>query len=56
MNEMPEFNGWQGIRALGAGRCGETYEIERDDGFGTAEHGALKIISILILELLHECL
>ena len=46
MNEMPEFNGWQGIRALGAGRCGETYEIERDDGFGTAEHGALKIISI----------
>ncbi len=46
MNELPEFNGWQGVRALGAGRCGETYEIVRDDGFGTAEHGALKIISI----------
>ena len=46
MNELPEFNGWQGVRALGAGRCGETYEIVRDDGFGAAEHGALKIISI----------
>ena len=46
MNELPEFNGWQGVRALGAGRCGETYEIVRDDGFGTAEHGALKIVSI----------
>ena len=46
MNELPEFNGWQGVRALGTGRCGETYEIVRDDGFGTAEHGALKIISI----------
>ena len=34
------------MRALGAGRCGETYEIVRDDGFGTAEHGALKIVSI----------
>ena len=33
MNELPEFNGWQGVRALGAGRCGETYEIVRDDGF-----------------------
>ncbi len=46
MNELPEFNGWQGVRALGAGRCGETFEIERDDGFGAAEHGALKLISI----------
>lgn len=46
MNELPEFNGWQGVRALGAGRCGETFEIERNDGFGAAEHGALKIISI----------
>ena len=46
MNELPEFNGWQGTRALGAGRCGETFEIERDDGFGAAEHGALKLISI----------
>ena len=56
MNEMPEFNGWQGVRAFGAGALGETWEIVRDDGFGSAEHGALKIISILILELLHECL
>ena len=36
MNEFPEFNGWQGVRALGAVRCGETYEILRDDGFGVA--------------------
>ena len=46
MNELPEFNGWQAVRALGTGRCGETYEIVRDDGFGVAEHGALKMISI----------
>lgn len=50
MNDFPEFNGWQGVRALGAGRCGETYEIVRDDGFGAAEHGALKIISIAASE------
>ena len=50
MNEMPEFNGWQGVRAFGAGALGETWEIVRDDGFGSAEHGALKIISIAASE------
>lgn len=42
----PEFNGWQAVRSLGAGACGETFEISRDDGFGLPEHGALKVLRI----------
>lgn len=41
-----EFNGWQAVRPLGGGVCGETYEIVRDDGFGVVEHGALKVLSV----------
>ena len=46
MNEYPEFNGWQAVRSLGTGHCGESFEITRDDGFGLAERGALKIVEI----------
>lgn len=42
----PEFNGWQAVRSLGSGSCGETFEIFRDDGFGLAEHGALKVLHV----------
>lgn len=42
----PEFNGWQAVRSLGTGSCGETFEIFRDDGFGLAEHGALKVLHV----------
>ena len=42
----PEFNGWQAVRSLGSGACGETFEIDRDDGFGLAEHGALKVLHV----------
>lgn len=44
--DYPEFNGWQAVRPLGSGSCGETFEIFRDDGFGLAEHGALKVLHV----------
>lgn len=44
--DYPEFNGWQAVRSLGSGSCGETFEIFRDDGFGLAEHGALKVLHV----------
>lgn len=44
--DYPEFNGWQAVRSLGGGSCGETFEIFRDDGFGLAEHGALKVLHV----------
>ena len=45
-NNYPEFNGWQAVHSLGSGSCGETFEICRDDGFGLAEHGALKVLHV----------
>lgn len=45
-NKYPEFNGWQAVHSLGSGSCGETFEICRDDGFGLAEHGALKVLHV----------
>lgn len=44
--DYPEFNGWQTVRSLGSGSCGETFEIFRDDGFGLAEHGVLKVLHV----------
>ena len=45
-NNYLEFNGWQAVHSLGSGSCGETFEICRDDGFGLAEHGALKVLHV----------
>ena len=46
MSEYPRFNDWRVTRPLGTGKVGQTYEIERDDGFGTAERGVLKVIRV----------
>ena len=46
MNGYPQYNDWRTMRVVGTGKLGQTFEIMRNDGFGAAEQGALKVIRV----------
>lgn len=46
MSDYPKFNDWHVTHPLGTGKVGQSYEIERSDGFTAPERGVLKVIRI----------